>query len=268
MYIMKVLILGGGFGKRLEKDVQTGGNDNFKHLIGVPKGLLPIGKHPLMTHWMKILETVEDIDQVYMVTDDVHYKEWAEWAQDWPSVKLFSDGGLSEETKVGAAIGMAMAVEHFNIKDDILVMAADTLFYKDFDMQQIIDQFQAFKLFDEAANMVLYVKCKDEEVHKYGIIEIDKNNKVKLFLDKPNPSHTSSRKASPCFYFVNKTNILLFNLFLRDRKDEPIKRRDSPGNFISYLYEREQPFYAVEISGRFDVGSLHGYIECNKYFAV
>ena len=64
---MKTLILGAGFGTRLERDLKNDATTNYKHLIGVPKPLLPIGHQPLVTHWVKSLETISDVDQVYIV---------------------------------------------------------------------------------------------------------------------------------------------------------------------------------------------------------
>ena len=102
-------------------------------------------------------------------------------------------------------------------------------------------------------------------MHKYGIIATDNKGKVNLFLEKPEPFETTSRKQCPCFYFFNRKSIGLIQEFIQDNKDEPLKARDAPGNFIAYLYKRK-PVYATEISGRFDVGSLQSYIKCNEYF--
>ena len=70
---MKALILGAGFGTRLERDLKNEVTDHYKHLIGVPKPLLPIGHQPLVTHWMKSLETISDVDQVYIVVSMVDH---------------------------------------------------------------------------------------------------------------------------------------------------------------------------------------------------
>ena len=66
---MKALILGAGFGTRLERDLKSSEGEFYSHLIGVPKPLLPIGKYPLATHWLRTLSELRevDLDSVYVV---------------------------------------------------------------------------------------------------------------------------------------------------------------------------------------------------------
>ena len=64
---MKALILGAGFGTRLERDLKNDTSNQYTKLIGVPKPLLPIGRVPLITHWVRALQDVEDIHGVYVV---------------------------------------------------------------------------------------------------------------------------------------------------------------------------------------------------------
>ncbi|XP_013401467.1 uncharacterized protein LOC106167282 [Lingula anatina] len=113
--------------------------------------------------------------------------------------------------------------------------------------------------------MLVYVTCTDEEVHKYGILEMNEENKVVGFLEKPQPSETLSRKECPCFYFLSSKCLPLLSQFLVEKKDLPLKARDATGNFIAYLYQRA-PVYATEISGRFDVGGLQSFLICQEHF--
>ena len=52
---MKVIILAAGHGTRLDKDLRGDGGKNYRHLLGVPKPLLPVGGKALATKWMEIL---------------------------------------------------------------------------------------------------------------------------------------------------------------------------------------------------------------------
>ena len=69
---MKALILAGGYGTRLEHDLICDKSDTYKHLIGVPKPLLPIGGVTLVSRWMKILDAIECKEQVYIVVSLVY----------------------------------------------------------------------------------------------------------------------------------------------------------------------------------------------------
>ncbi len=63
---MKTLILAAGYGTRLERDLKD--ETAHRHLIGVPKPLLPIGGVPLITRWTKTLHGLPSIDdQVFVV---------------------------------------------------------------------------------------------------------------------------------------------------------------------------------------------------------
>ena len=63
---MKTLILAAGYGTRLERDLKD--DTTHRHLIDVPKPLLPIGGIPLITRWTKTLNGLPSIDdQVFVV---------------------------------------------------------------------------------------------------------------------------------------------------------------------------------------------------------
>lgn len=64
---MKVIILGAGYGTRLETDLRNDRSGEFTHLIGIPKPLLPIGNLPLITHWMREMQNLQQIDRVFVV---------------------------------------------------------------------------------------------------------------------------------------------------------------------------------------------------------
>ncbi len=55
--------------------------------------------------------------------------------------------------------------------------------------------------------------------------------------------------------------------FLAAHAAGPLEARDAPGNFLRHLVGRV-PLRAVPISGRFDVGGLATYIECDAYFCT
>lgn len=67
---MKVLILAAGYGTRLEQDLHA--SEGYRHLLGVPKPLLPIGGRPLVSRWMTILQSCREIiEDIYMVVSTI-----------------------------------------------------------------------------------------------------------------------------------------------------------------------------------------------------
>lgn len=73
---MKALILAGGYGTRLERDLRSDSGKDYRHLIDVPKPLLPIGNKPLASRWMECLEDVSPdnrIQEVFVVVGFADY---------------------------------------------------------------------------------------------------------------------------------------------------------------------------------------------------
>jgi hypothetical protein len=69
--------------------------------------------------------------------------------------------------------------------------------------------------------------------------------------------------ACPCFYLYRRATLPLFADFCAGTKT--LKERDAPGNFLTWLHKRA-PVFAYRISGRFDIGGLDSYVECENWF--
>ena len=65
---MKVLILAAGYGTRFSKNLEVH-KDEYPHLVGVAKPLLPVAGKPLISHWMDILRSCDQTKDgdVYVV---------------------------------------------------------------------------------------------------------------------------------------------------------------------------------------------------------
>ena len=64
---MKALILGAGYGTRLQRDLVADKSSKYSSLVGVPKPLLPIGQRSLISQWMVLLKDISQIDKIYVV---------------------------------------------------------------------------------------------------------------------------------------------------------------------------------------------------------
>lgn len=119
---MKVLILAAGYGTRLARDLDQ--SDQYPELRGVPKPLLPIGGVPLVSHWVRLLEECPSTAGVdlYLVANDSNYQRFADWSKDHPHVKIVSDGTKRNEDRLGAVACINLAVEHFGIRDHLIVI--------------------------------------------------------------------------------------------------------------------------------------------------
>lgn len=67
---MKAVILAAGYGTRLQRDVLADSSGRFAHLAGVAKPLLPLGRCPLISHWVRALTARGAVDSIYVVVSN------------------------------------------------------------------------------------------------------------------------------------------------------------------------------------------------------
>uniref|UniRef100_A0A665W7Z8 Zgc:136439 n=1 Tax=Echeneis naucrates TaxID=173247 RepID=A0A665W7Z8_ECHNA len=261
---MKAVILAAGYGTRLQRDVAADSSGRFAHLASTAKPLLPVGDGALINHWVRALNASGAVDCIYVVTNALHYAAFEDWAAGYTNVHILSDQ-TSNNDRLGAVACLQLAVQHFKIDGHVVVIGGDTLFKEDFSLRAVKERFSDLQAKFGDSCLVLSYQCRDEETHKYGILEVDSDLRVLRMKEKPLPSETKSRRACPCFYVLSKKSLPLLATFLEEKRDSPIEDRDAPGQFVSWLIPRK-PVYIHQISGRFDVGNLCSYVECDLYF--
>jgi len=268
---MKVIVLGAGHGTRLTRDIKNS-NGFYDHLLDVPKLLLPINKKPLMTRWIEIFEKIPEIESVYIGTNDKFVGKLKSWLSDIStklSINIASDGTTTNENRNGATSCIKFVMDQFQLNDcDVIIMAGDLLFKENFNLSNMIKQFKVLKEKYKKATLLASYKCKDQDVSKHGILELEGEDKnVISMLEKPDISETTSRNACPCFYMMTREHTNQINEFIHVTKDQPMKLRDAPGNFVKYLIKNNKEVFAYEVkSGRFDVGNIRSYQLCDEYF--
>ncbi|CEP08506.1 hypothetical protein [Parasitella parasitica] len=265
--MVKVLILGAGYGTRLQRDLTT--SSEYKHLLGVPKALLPLGdKDALITHWIELFEShnISVENDIYVVSNGHCYEAFKKWASAHGISKdhIVSDGTITNETRLGAVPDIMFGIKEFGLLDeDVLVVGGDTLFLHDFDLTQFLNAFKE----NPSSCLVTTYQVIDQDVHKFGIVETDRQGVITSFLEKPEPTATKARSACPCFYLLRKEALPLIEEFIISCRESnaPKEAYDATGKCLAYIYSR-YTISTFPISGRIDVGGLESYIEANKYF--
>lgn len=164
---------------------------------------------------------------IVVVTNEQFHGLFAAWAvgHGIDAQFVLNDGARTNETRLGAIADLQLALTTFAGQigtSDVLVLAGDTLFYDSFHLASFIEEAQ--KGAKASGDHILYYRVQgDAEVSKRGIVEIDPvTSKVTGFLEKPQPTETSSRWASPAFYlFRNSTLALIHQVIAFRTKGTP-----------------------------------------------
>ena len=226
---MVALILAAGYATRLRPLTDT-----------IPKQLLPVGGRP-MVDW--ILDKIRDagIEDVHLVTNARFASDFHRWAEG-KNVVVQDDGTTTNEDRLGAIGDIRFVQEHAEIDDDLLVIAGDNLF--DYALAELFDFWRA----KGSGSAVAVHDVGDLElVRKYSIVELDAEDRIVGFVEKP--QQPQSTLAATATYVYSREHARLVTAYL-DEGNPP----DQPGNYVAWLHTRV-PVYAYRFSGGwYDIG--------------
>lgn len=244
---MKVLLLAAGYATRL-----------YPLTLNTPKPLLPVAGRTVIGYIFDLIEPLKQVDEVFIVTNEKFYQIFEDWKRNFKSSKkitVIDDGTTSNETRLGATGDIELVIEKRDIKDDLLVLAGDNLFKADLSL------FTDFCVWKRPALTIGLYDIKDLILaRKYGIVSIDKNNKVVDFKEKP--ANPQSTLAAMCLYFFPKERLDIMKRYM-----ETDTAKDAPGYFLEWMYKEEPVFgYVFKDKKWFDIGDKKSLEEADKEF--
>lgn len=241
---MKALILAAGYGTRL-----------YPLTEGQAKPLLPVAGKPMVEHIIRKIESVAEIDEIYLVINAKFSSDFEKWARNFKTdrkITLFDDGSTDDDNKLGAIGDMKFVIEKTGVSDDMLVVAGDNLF--DFELGPFVEFFN-----EKGISIGLYRVEPVELVKKYSVVELDEEKKVLSFEEKP--EHPSTNLIAICLYLFPKNGLSLILKYLGEGNNP-----DAPGYYIKWLVQ-ETKVYGFTLSGKWlDIGDFKSYEEANKLF--
>jgi glucose-1-phosphate thymidylyltransferase len=221
---MKALILAAGYATRLRPLTDT-----------IPKQLLPVGDRPIVD-W--ILDRIQETsaDEIHLVTNARFAGDFERWAVG-KDVAIHNDGTTSNEDRLGA-IG---DIRFVGLDDDLLVVAGDNLF--DYSLADYESYWR-----ERGGSCIAVLDVKDRKLaKKYGIVDVDADDRVTNFVEKPEDPPTTL--CATATYLYRRDHARLVETYL-DEGNPP----DQPGNFVAWLHKRE-PVYAYRFEGEwYDIG--------------
>ena len=242
---MKAIILAAGYATRL-----------YPLTLNMPKALLPIGKKPIIDHIVAQMDTVEELDEIYVVSNDKfagHFEEWAKTVQSRVPVKVLNDGTTDDSNKRGAIGDISFVIEEMKIDDDLMVIAGDNFF------TYSLKDYVAF--FREKDRDCVCVKVWEDErqLSQFGIALLDWAGKVLDIEEKP--AKPKSNTVVFAAYLYKKETVPMFQEYLAAGN-----KPDAPGNFPAWLYRRKE-VYAYTFEGEcYDIGTPESYHEVGEMY--
>ena len=213
--------------------------------------LLPVAERPVLDWILDRIREVPALEEVHVVTNHRFATMFEEWAP--PDVQVHDDGTTSDHDKLGAIGDLRFAIEHAELGgDDLLVVAGDNLF--DYSLRHYVAWWSGKH---EASAVALHDVRDLELAKKYGIVELDENERIVRFVEKPEAP--PSTLAATATYVFHRSHVAMLPQYLAEGNS-----RDQPGNFVAWLHTRA-PIYGYRFGGEWlDIGDRTQLLEADN----
>ncbi len=268
--------------KRVKKAVFPVGGLGTRFLPvtkSMPKEMLPVSNKPIIQYAFEEAKKagIEEFifitgrnknainnhfDHSYELESTLSYKNKAEQLDD--VVGWLPKAGQIAFVRQQKPLGLGHAIwcaRNFISNEPFVVILADEMILdKDNFLKSMIDSYYES---DKKSNFISVSQVEKKDIHKYGIITIDKNNKITDMVEKPEAKDTNSNLA------INGRYILQPEIFKYLENCSPGSGGEIQLTDAMREMAKNLPFYAKEYKGqRFDCGSVIGYLEANIAYGL
>ena len=244
---MKAIILAAGYATRL-----------YPLTLNQPKPLLKVGGKPMMERIIDKINSIKEVDVIYVVTNNKFFSHFNDWADNFKSektIKTLSDQTMSNDDRLGALGDIKFVIDKENLDEDIIVFGGDNLFE-----EELSPIHSLFK--EKGSSIVLFNDVKDIEIAKrMGVASLDDSKKITEFVEKP--PEPKSTLAATCVYFLKKDDLPLIDECLKSKGGEGEVKA---GDLIAYMIEKTDVYGYVLKKKWFDIGNLDQLKEADEYW--
>lgn len=242
---MKVIIPAAGYATRM-----------YPLTLDKPKALLEIGRKPVIEHIIEKIVNLAAVDEIFIVTNNKFFGKFSEWVGGFKckvSVKIVNDNTNTNEERLGTIGDIKYVIKSEVINEDILVVNSDNIF--SFDLNGLYNDF-----IKRRKSVIGLFDVGDLEVaRRMGNPYMDIRNKVIHFKEKDR--NTKSTLCSVGIYYFPSSVIPLIDLYLREGNSP-----DRSGDFIEWLFPKEDVFGFVFDGKWYDIGSMDTFKEAERVF--
>lgn len=237
---MQCILLAAGYATRL-----------YPLTENMPKALLKLGDKTILDMVVDKISEVDDVENIYIVTNEkfhTHFEDWAKTYSGDKGIKVLNDHTTNNDNRLGAIGDLKYVIDSEKIDDEILVMASDNIF--DFSLNDFVDVYR-----QKNTDMICAHTIENKnELHSMGVVELDGDNKVTGFEEKP--ENPKSDLGVPPFYLYRKATLPLVDKYLAEGNNP-----DAPGHFVPWLIKQTDVYAFVFDATRIDIGTPESYHE-------
>ena len=233
---MKCLILAAGYATRLYPLTE-----NF------PKPLLKVGEKAILDWLIDDIHSSGLADEYIVITNHKFAHHFTAWASTHvPPITVVDDGTSTNETRLGAVCDIRFAIDRLQLDDDLLIIAGDNVL--DFSLTAFI----RYAKEKSTSCAMRYFEPDEDKLHKFGISEIDENERLISLEEKPD--RPKSHWCTPPFYYYTKADAARIAEAIADGCGT-----DAPGSLVAWMCRRSV-MHSMEMPGRrYDIGDLKSY---------
>ncbi|MEM2336069.1 MAG: NDP-sugar synthase [Candidatus Bathyarchaeia archaeon] len=158
---------------------------------------------------------------------------------------------------LGSADSARINIEYYNVRDPVFAVQGDNIF--DVDLKELIE-------FHRKKEAIITIALREvEDVEGYGIADIDKDMRIRKFVEKPTPKEAPSNLANTGLYMVSPEIRKIFKEKGVKKLMKERNRLDFGYDFIPYVIETGRPVYGYVLKGSwYDVGTPKRYLEAMR----
>jgi len=154
---------------------------------------------------------------------------------------------------LGSADSYRLNMEYYDVRDPVLVVQGDSLFD--------INLYDFIRKHEEKGALMTIALARVEKTEEFGVVELDKDMRIKRCIEKPPAERAPSNLASTGIYLLSpEARKVVESEEVKKIMDER-KRLDFGYDFIPYLVDNGFAVYGYELEVWYDVGSPEGYLK-------